>query len=142
MSQQMLCVKEKYYMKNMDEANILLQKANDDFTALSNMIDDEVFSDGIFGFHMLQTIEKSVKAWLAFLKIRYPKTHNINSLLQLVEQNGYDISPYDDFIEYSIYAVQYRYDQYDGTGQSLDRHECIRQVSVLLNHVDRIIIEN
>ena len=113
-------------MKNMDEANILLQKANDDFTALSNMIDDEVFSDGIFGFHMLQTIEKSVKAWLAFLKIRYPKTHNINSLLQLVEQNGYDISPYDDFIEYSIYAVQYRYDQYDGTGQELDRHECIK----------------
>lgn len=129
-------------MKNIKLAFVLFQKAQNDFKALSNMTDEELFSEEIFGFFVQQSIEKSLKAWLAFAGVKFPKTHDIYLLLQLHRENGQDVTLFEDFFEYSVYAVQFRYDQYDRTGQALDRHECIQQVSVLLNHVDRIINEN
>lgn len=126
-------------MKNIKRAFVLFQKAQNDFKALSNMTNEEIFSEDIFGFHVQQSIEKSLKAWLAFIGVKFPKTHDIYMLLQLHKENGQDVELFEDFFEYSVYAVQFRYDQYDISGPAIDRQECIQQVSKLLNHVDRII---
>ncbi len=40
------------------------------------------------GFHLQQTVEKSLKAWMAFKHIDYPKTHDLSLLLRLLEDAG------------------------------------------------------
>lgn len=126
-------------MKDIDAARVLLRKANNDLTALTNMLDVEAFSEDIFGFHIQQAIEKALKAWLALLGVLYPRTHDINLLLGLIEQAGLDISEFEDFVEYNMYAVQFRYEDFDLTDQPLDRPDCIQQVSNLLQYLNDIL---
>jgi len=128
-------------MRDIEAARTLLHKAKNDLSALVNMMDEEAFSEDIFGFHAQQSIEKALKAWLAALGALFPKTHDITLLLQLLEQKGEDIAKYEDFLEYNMYAVQFRYEDFDMTDQPIDRAECIKQVKVLINHVDAIIME-
>ncbi len=72
-------------MKDISAARVLLRKARNDISALIHMSDEEAFSDDIFGFHLQQAIEKTLKAWLALLGVLYPKTHDIHLLLRLLE---------------------------------------------------------
>lgn len=46
------------------------------------------------GFHLQQAVEKSLKAWLALKRIDYPRTHDLNPLLGLLEDEGEDIGPF------------------------------------------------
>ena len=64
-------------MNQNEEARLLLNLAQRDLKALSGMADPEIFADEIFGFHVQQVIEKSLKAWLTCKSLRYPKTHDI-----------------------------------------------------------------
>jgi HEPN domain-containing protein len=48
-----------------DHAKQLLEMAYKDSTALSNMLNEESFSDEVFGFHAQQAIEKALKAWIS-----------------------------------------------------------------------------
>ncbi len=99
-------------MKDIHAARVLLQKAKNDLLALKHMRDAEAFSEDIFGFHVQQAVEKTLKAWLALLGVIYPKTHDINLLLRLIEQAGQNIIQYEDFVEYNMYAVQFRYEEF------------------------------
>lgn len=125
-------------MKDIDAARALLRKAQNDLSALNHMRDEEAFSEDIFGFHMQQVIEKTLKAWLALLGETYPKTHDINFLLRLLERAGQEIARFEDFVEYNMYAVQFRYEEYDMTDQVLDRAECAKEAMSLFNHVNGI----
>lgn len=50
-------------MKDLEQAKIFLDIAARDYRALCGMEDPETFSDEIFGFHVQQAVEKSLKAW-------------------------------------------------------------------------------
>ncbi|MBI5788814.1 MAG: HEPN domain-containing protein [Candidatus Schekmanbacteria bacterium] len=126
-------------MKDIKQASSLLTMAYKDFTALKHMLDEEDFAEEIFGFHIQQAIEKSLKAWLALKGILYPKIHNINLLLQLLKQNGAHIDSFTELIEYNSFAVQFRYEEFDLTDAPIDRRESIRQVGELLKHVRQLL---
>jgi HEPN domain-containing protein len=126
-------------MRDIDTALNLLQKANNDLTALIHMQDEEAFSEEIFGFHLQQAVEKSLKAWLSVLGILYPKTHDLNLLVSMLEKSGQDISAYENFVEYNVYAVQFRYEDIDITDPPLVRSDCIQQVKDLIDHVENFV---
>jgi HEPN domain-containing protein len=62
------------------------------------------------GFHLQQAVEKSLKAWLALKRIDYPRTHDLNPLLGLLEDAGEDIEPFWRLLALNPFAVQFRYE--------------------------------
>ncbi len=58
------------------------------------------------GFHLQQSVEKSSKAWLALRGIDYPRTHDLNVLLGLLEDQDEEIGPYWPLLELNPFAVQ------------------------------------
>jgi hypothetical protein len=49
-----------------------LSMAGKDLVAAQNMLNGEVFADEVFGFHVQQAMEKSLKAWIAYVGREYP----------------------------------------------------------------------
>jgi HEPN domain-containing protein len=62
------------------------------------------------GFHLQQAAEKSLKAWLALRGIDYPRTHDLNPLLGLLEDEGESVEPFWSLLELNPFAVQFRYE--------------------------------
>jgi len=127
-------------MKDYKFANVLLTAAKRDFKALSNMIDQNIFEDEIFGFHAQQAIEKALKALLSISGIKYSKTHSLDDLLGLLKDNGVSIN--DGFEELTFltdYAVSFRYDSIDYFEEKLNRSLIINQIDYLLKYVTEII---
>jgi len=65
------------------------------------------------GFHLQQAVEKSLKAWLALKRVDYPKTHDLNPLFGLLEDEGEDIELFWSLLELNPFAVQFRYEVAD-----------------------------
>ena len=61
-------------------ARALLDVADQDIRALRALLGADV-GDGVFGFHVQQAAEKSFKAWLALLGVRFPLTHDLGVLM-------------------------------------------------------------
>ncbi len=62
------------------------------------------------GFHLQQTVEKSLKAWLALKGLDYPKTHDLSLLFGLLEDASEDIEPFWRLVGLNPFAVQFRYE--------------------------------
>jgi hypothetical protein len=100
---------------------MLLSMAEKDLRALNAMGEPQTFADEIFGFHAQQAIEKALKAWLAFLHREYPLTHNLATLLALLERQGCDVERFQDLVFYSPFAVVFRYER---SGMPLPALDC------------------
>jgi hypothetical protein len=120
-------------MSALEHARGLLVMARKDFDALRGMVDNPLFAEEIFGFHAQQAIEKSLKAWLAARSLTFPMTHDLSRLLDLLEENGVDVSPFWPLVQYSVFAVQARYEAgLMETESPLDRVAVISEVQQLL----------
>jgi len=64
-------------MKNIEEAEKMLEMAKKDLRAAAAMNDIVDFPDEIFGFHAQQAVEKALKGWLSYKLVVYPKTHDL-----------------------------------------------------------------
>lgn len=123
-----------------DHATQLLEMAIRDLTALENMLDDRAFSEEVFGFHAQQGIEKALKAWISVLRLPYPKTHDLSVLIGILgEKTGTVPAQFHNLEDYTVYAVQYRYETYDREEELLDRPKVIAEVSALVERVRGII---
>ena len=56
------------------------------------------------GFHLQQSVEKSLKAWLALRGIDYPRTHDLSVLLGLLEDQGEDVESFWPLLELNPFA--------------------------------------
>ncbi|MEI6679661.1 MAG: HEPN domain-containing protein [Mariniphaga sp.] len=82
-------------------ANILYAKFNEGNTDL----DLEVIC-----FHLQQCAEKIMKAVLSVKQVNYPKIHDLETLLNIIKDNGIDLHTDNDLlIELNDYAVEGRY---------------------------------
>jgi HEPN domain-containing protein len=117
----------------------VLAMAKKDHQALTHMLDAESFSEEIFGFHAQQAIEKTLKAWIAGRGLEYPKSHDVSALVMILEDQGEDLSKFSNLEDYTIFAVQYRYEAYDESEERLDRREVIAVTGSLLTHVEGIL---
>jgi HEPN domain-containing protein len=121
-----------------DHATQLLDMAKKDHSALSHMLDSENFSDEVFGFHAQQTIEKALKAWIALRGLTYPKSHDVSALVKILRDEGQDLSRFPNLEDYTVFAVQYRYEAYDDDDE-IDRGEAVEKTQQFLSHVQVIL---
>lgn len=123
-------------MSALDHAQGLLLMARRDFDAMRGMVGNQLFADEIFGFHAQQAIEKSLKAWLAARSIDFPLTHDLSRLLGLLEEAGVDVSLFWPLVQYTVFAVQARYEAgLMESEASIDRLAVIVEVEQLLTTV-------
>lgn len=124
---------------NKDHATALLEMATKDHKALANMLDASRFSEEVFGFHAQQVVEKALKAWLAARGLAYPKSHDVSVLKRLLQDAGQDLGPFPDLEDYTVFAVQYRYEAYDEGDELLDRPHVVQNTATVVEHVRGII---
>lgn len=99
-------------MTPLDQAQMLLRKAAQDEALLDSILEDETVSAEIFGYHCQQAAEKLLKAWLAQRAVHYPKTHNLQALVELLEAQGQPLpTGLADLDQLTPYATVYRYEQ-------------------------------
>ena len=101
------------------------------------MGDTAVFADEIFGFHVQQAAEKLFKAWIGLSGETYPLTHDLSELLQILTIRSPDAARFDALIDYTPYAVQFRYGAQDAAAEALDRGDALARVEALLEEVRR-----
>ena len=125
-------------MSDLDHARLMLNMAGKDLKALQGMMDVNTFANEIFGFHAQQAVEKALKAWLSLVDVDYPRIHDLEELLALLESSG-DTVPerFYALINLTDFAVQFRYTSVEDVDNQLDRAETIRQVTELVEHVEK-----
>ena len=113
-------------------ARALLEVADQDIRALRVLAAADV-GDGVFGFHVQQAAEKSLKAWLALLGVRFPLTHDLSALMELLQETV-DATVFLPLRVYSPFGVQFRYQAVEGD-TPIDRQTALRQVEALWRRV-------
>ncbi len=124
-------------MSDLKQARVLLMSTEQDISALRGMAVVAVFADEIFGFHAQQAAEKLLKAWLALLGETYPTTHDLARLLAMLRARDVEATRFNELVEYTPFAVQFRYDPGDLSARPLDRDTAIERVEALLKEVRR-----
>jgi len=61
----------------LNQAQLLLRKAEQDAVVVSRAVTDSEISDEIAGFHTQQAAEKAMKAVLSVRGIAYRRTHDL-----------------------------------------------------------------
>ncbi|MEM1253645.1 MAG: HEPN domain-containing protein [Cyanobacteria bacterium P01_H01_bin.21] len=128
-------------MNDLSEARSLLNVAHRDLRALSGMIDSKLFAHEIFGFHVQQAAEKSLKAWISALDETFPFTHDLAALLRIIEAKGYDISSFLDIAAFNDFAGPLRYSESDDEVEPLEHEVSLDVVQTLYHYVDKFIAE-
>ncbi|MDI6451574.1 HEPN domain-containing protein [Anaerobaca lacustris] len=114
----------------------LLALARRDYEAALILAHAENPQKDAAGFHLQQSVEKSLKAWLALRGIDYPRTHDLNVLLGLLEDQDEEVGPYWPLLELNPFAVQFRYEL---PGEEFPNFEQLARLSEqLLMHVESI----
>lgn len=127
-------------MKDIEQARILATMARKDCAALAAMEDEELFAVEIYGFHVQQATEKALKAWLCCLGVTYPRIHDLDELGALVEDAEQTLpEPLVELLDYTDFAVGFRYDAYTETDAEIDRKHTSALVEQLIKHVEMVL---
>ena len=131
-------VKGGCYMADLEQARSLLRMAYKDFNALIGMQGSALFAEEIFGFHVQQSVEKALKAWLCASGVPYPLTHDLTRLLTLLEDQNAEVGKFWPLAQYTLFAVQARYEEgVADLDEPIDRTLEIEHVRELLAHVEQ-----
>lgn len=85
-----------------------IEKADNDYLSAKRLVEYQPLILDTACFHCQQAIEKYLKAYLVFLDIDFPKTHDLNVLLKLIT----DVDEFFneiDFKDLPQFAVGIRY---------------------------------
>lgn len=113
-----------------------LRIARRDLATAIAMADGSIFDEISWGFHLQQSTEKALKAWLLTLAPEQPPpfSHNLRLLFQMLEDLGAPVSPFKGLSRFTIYAVLRRYDD-DPDQERLERAAWNKLGTDLLAHV-------
>lgn len=118
-------------------ASVLLDAAERDVLTLRNMTDG--VPEESFGFHVQQATEKYFKAWLAFLGVTYPLTHNLKTLMDLLAAQNAHIEPYRALMDFTPFAIEFRYESVDPDAEPIDRVSVIEHLEALHDYVRNLL---
>ena len=65
----------------------------------------------------------------------YPKTHDLSLLLARLADASQDVDGLDHLVEYSAFAVQFRYEAFEDLDEPLLRRETVRALRLLIDRV-------
>lgn len=127
-------------MSDLEHARMMLNLAKQDFLALKGMTDFEIFADGIFGFHAEQAIEKALKAWLSRIHVAYPKTHDLDKLIDLLIEHE-QVVPEEFYLlkNYSDFAVRLRYEVVEEDSPAFDRNVVCSKIRAVVEYVEKVL---
>ena len=120
-------------MSDVKCARVIYRAAERDVLTLRSMTADAPVES--FGFHVQQAAEKAFKGWLALLGETYPLTHSIETLLDLLADKGAAVESFRNLVDYTPYAVEFRYVGVDSDAEPIDREGAIALVEALLERV-------
>ena len=127
----------KLHTSDVECARMLLDAATRHVDTLRVLYRSDEISDEAFGFHVQQAAEKLLKGWIALLGGVYPLTHNVEELLNLLAGRDSAVEPFRDLVDYTPYAVEFRYAGVDPGTQPIDRAGALALVQVLLARAER-----
>lgn len=114
-------------------ARALLEVADQDIRALRALLAAADVGDGVFGFHVQQAAEKSLKAWLALLGVRFPLTHDLGALMELLQETV-DATVFLPLRVYTPFGALFRHHEV-AADMPIDRRTALRQVEALWRRV-------
>jgi HEPN domain-containing protein len=119
--------------KSSEHASLLLAKAAEDVYALERLLQDEQIAVSVVGFHAQQAVEKCLKAVLASRSVAYPWTHDLEGLVEIIQDNGIASPPEAERLHHlTQFAAELRYGSMPAeTAPVLDRAwalRCAREV--------------
>ena len=126
-------------MSDVKCARLMYRAAERDVLTLRNMTAGAPVES--FGFHVQQAAEKALKAWLALLGEKYPLTHSIETLLSLLADRGAAVESFRNLVDYTPYAVEFRYVGVDPDAEPVDRKAALALVQALHERVGRRLAE-
>jgi HEPN domain-containing protein len=99
-------------MSPSEQSQMLMRKAAADEALVEKVFADSDIADEVVGYHCQQAAEKLLKARLAALAVNYPKTHNLQTLIELIEREGKPLpEELEDVDRLTPYATIYRYEE-------------------------------
>jgi len=100
------------------QASIFVTKTDEDIHVLRALLKDAETSDAIGGFHAQQAVEKLLKALLAHRSLRFPFTHRLLDLADLLDDAGSPLDDeYESLLDLTPYAVEFRYSPLSATNE-------------------------
>ncbi len=94
----------------LDVARALLGKARGDEAGLRALLENTDVPDHVAGFLAQQAIEKSLKAVLTARGVGYERSHDIDYLCALIEDNGLELTEQiKAAVALTPWAVEFRY---------------------------------
>ncbi len=117
------------------------QSANEDFDVaiLLSETDPTRFQKTIL-FHCQQSVEKSLKGVLCHLKIKFPHTHDLQILFELIPNSENFLKQhFDDICRLSIYAVNTRYPNSIDEQLTLESEKYIELARIVLARTSEMI---
>ncbi|MFM7465311.1 MAG: HEPN domain-containing protein [Cyanobium sp.] len=118
------------------EALRLLRVSKRDLAMARRLLDPAV-EEASWGWAMQQCIEKILKAWLSTLGLPVPRSHDIARLLLLLESAGMDVGELLPWRAFTVYAVQFRYDD-EPDVLGLDRELWCNQAQRLIEQIEQL----
>ena len=128
-------------MSDVKCARMLLGTAGRSMKSFRAMRHSNEVSDEVLGFHVQQAAETLFKVWIALLGEVYPLTHDIEVFLDFLADRGAAIEPFHDLINYSPYAVRFRYAGVDAGTDPINREGAFKIVETLLEQVRQQLAE-
>jgi len=120
----------------------LLQKARDDAWVLQRLAGDRDTPPWTLGFHAQQAAEKAVKAVLSVAGAEYPKTHDLQRLLNLAAEAGVALPPdAAELPRLTPFGATLRYDETPemAGGEVLDRRWAIEVVRRTIQWAEALV---
>lgn len=120
---------------------LLLHKAAQDEYILDLLLPDPNAPTEAFGFHAQQAAEKLLKAVLVAVGARYPRTHRIAELLDLIQAAGVELPEhFDGLKQFTPFAVEFRHDVVPAEEESpIDKEEVHRMLRELRAWVEDMV---
>ncbi|MFN6133006.1 MAG: HEPN domain-containing protein [Synechococcaceae cyanobacterium] len=87
-----------------------LRIAQADLNEARRMVEFAGFRDSSIGFLLQQACEKALKSWIQSRGGMAPVTHDLVALTDWLEEDGVDVSRFEQIADLSFFAVQTRYD--------------------------------
>lgn len=75
----------------LEQHKIFILKAEQDFALVREVMGNNKVAPEIMLFHIQQGVEKLVKALFTYRSIRFPKTHDLDELVDLAYENGIEL---------------------------------------------------
>ena len=87
-------------------------------------------------------MEKALKAWLCALGVPFPRTHDLDDLGALLEEAGQEIpAALCTLLEFTDFAVAFRYEAFPDLEGDIDRRDCLDKVGRLLQQVRQVVAQ-